>query len=289
MARPEYVHDALEVDEDGITVGHYNDLVLRPAYQPIYEPCGDNTYSLYGLEGLIRPFDGTAIVSPEDLFASVEEEDRLFIECMCMALHIRNYKLIGMDDKTLFLNVDVSCFPSVDILERELYFAFSQLARHELDRNRLVFEILETEVLELKVLKRICELFRGNRFRFALDDFGAQHSNIERFLQTHPDIVKFDRKIFDGFAENQKTFALLHNLVKAFHSHGAHVLMEGLETVEEVHLADNMDVGMMQGFALARPQTLPFDFDESIKIEPGSGTIEAEASEPKLKLAGSAS
>lgn len=289
MARPEYVHDALEVGEDGTTIGHYDGLVLRPAYQPIYEPSENNTFSLYGLEGLIRPFDGKKAISPEELFAGIKDEDRLFIECMCMALHIRNYKLVGMEDKTLFLNVDVSCYPSVDVLERELYFTFSQLARHGLDRHRLVFEILETEVLELRVLKRICELFRGNRFRFALDDFGARHSNLERFLQTHPDIVKFDRKIFDGFTDDQNTHTLLHNLIKAFHSHGSHVLMEGLETAEEVRLADSMDVGMFQGFALARPRTFPFDFDETVNIDARDDTraLDAKAATTGLKLASS--
>ena len=135
MARPEYVHDALRQEEDGTTTGLYKDLCLRPAYQPIYEPSGGNKFTLYGFEGLIRPFVDGETVDPQDFFSDIEREDRLFVECMCMALHIRNYKHVGLSDKTLFVNVDVSCYPSVDILERELYFTFSQLQRHGLDRH----------------------------------------------------------------------------------------------------------------------------------------------------------
>ncbi len=268
MTRPEFVYDALHLQEDGSTVGHYNDLLLRPAYQPIYEPSGENTFSLHGFEGLIRVYRGDEPLDPDSFFPHVEKEDQLFVECMCMALHIRNYKLLDLADKTLFINVDVSCYPSIDILERELYFTFSQLVQHGLDRHRLVFEILETEVLELKILKRVCELFRSNNFRFALDDFGTQYSNLERFLQTEPDIVKFDRKIFGGFTVDVKTRKLLHTLIQAFHSHGAHVLIEGLETGEESLLVNSMDVGLLQGYGLARPQLLPYDFIEDIMVNP---------------------
>ncbi len=113
---------------------------------------------------------------------------------------------------------------------------------------------------------RICEMFRNNGFRFALDDFGTKHSNIERFLLVKPDIVKLDRTIFQNFCNIQETEKLLRALIGAFRNNGSQILMEGIESAEESGLAADMGIDMMQGFALARPALLPAGFESKITV-----------------------
>lgn len=267
MARPESVADAIVTDDDGNVRSHYKEFVLRPAYQPIigYDRF-HRKWRVTSFEGLIRPTQFGRVVEVRDFFKHVDEDDRLFVECMCMALHVRAYKTVKPEGMTLFLNVDVSRFSSVEALETEIYYTFSQLYRHGLSRDRVVFEILETEVLETAVIIRICEIFRNNEFKFALDDFGTKHSNIERFLLVKPDIVKLDRSIFKDICSVYENEVLIRSLVAAFRANGARILMEGLETDEEVALAADMHVDMMQGFALAEPKLLPHVFDSEVEI-----------------------
>ena len=209
----------------------------------------------------------------------------MFVECLCIALHIRNYKHVAPSEKLLFINVDVSRFASVEALETELFYTFSQLPKNGLNRSRVVFEILETEILEKEVLIRICEMFGNNGFRFALDDFGTQHSNIERFLLIKPDIVKLDRAIFNNFCKVAETKNLLNALISAFRSSGSEVLLEGLETEEEVSHAAEMPIDMMQGFALGHPELLPTAFEEKIEIQKTERKPVLTLVEPQGKLA----
>lgn len=267
MARPDNVTDAIFVGSDGCSEGHYNDYVLKSAYQPIYGLDNSGRWILQGFEGLIRPYLNGELLEVDGFFKQVQEEDLLFIECICIALHVRNYKHATPSEKLLFINVDVSKFQTVETLETELFYTFSQLPKHGLNRSRVVFEILETEVLEKDVLIRICEMFRNNGFRFALDDFGTKHSNIERFLLIKPDIVKLDRAIFNNFCKVTETKSLLSALIAAFRGSGSEVLLEGLETTEEVSHAAEMSIDMMQGFALGHPELLPAVFDEKIEVQ----------------------
>ena len=266
MARPEHVADAI-VDIDGTCIeGRYKYYTLKPAYQPIFGTDSDGCWKLSGFEGLVRPYlDGT-VMDAYEFFQTVDEEDHLFVECMCMALHIRSYKFVQPENKLLFINIDVSRFPSVEALETEIFYTFSQLPKNGLNRERVVFEILETEVLEKQVMLRICEMFRNNGFRFALDDFGTKHSNIERFLLVKPDIVKLDRAIFHNVCKVAETENLLRALIVAFRNNGSQVLMEGIEYEEELALAADMDIDMMQGFALAHPVLLPHVFDDQLAV-----------------------
>ncbi|MEM7214087.1 MAG: EAL domain-containing protein [Pseudomonadota bacterium] len=266
MERPENVADAILADAQGCVEGRYKDYVLKPAYQPIFGIDENDDWEISGFEGLVRPHKEGQVVNTADFFLDVGKKDELFVECMCMALHIRAYKTVKPENGILFINIDVSKFPSVDVLETELFYTFSQLPKNGLNRSKVVFEILETEILEKEVLLRICEMFRNNGFRFALDDFGTKHSNIERFLLVKPDIVKLDRSIFQNFCKIKETETLLRALIGAFRNNNSKVLMEGLESSEEIALATDMNIDMMQGFALARPKILPHSFKGQVSI-----------------------
>ena len=252
-------------DENGLDVGNYGDCILRSAYQPIYSYGEGRKLLLSGYEGLIRVYKQDEVISPEEFFTTIPKEDRLYIECMCSALHIRNFKHIKPGGKKLFINVNVANYASIEALETEIYFIFSQLPKHGLNRDLAVFEILETEVMQKEILTRICEMFRGNGFRFALDDFGTQYSNLERYIELRPDIIKLDRSLFRTTVRIKEAENLLRALVHAMQDNGSTILIEGLETAEEIALAQDMKVDMFQGFELGRPKLLPAKFDEVLE------------------------
>lgn len=266
MDRPENVGDAL-TNESGDVTGEYHGFRLRSAYQPIYGMRSNAVAELLGFEGLIRPYKDGECVAAEEFFSQTLPEDRLFVEAMCMALHIRNYPNILPANKKLFLNVNVSSFDCVSTVESEMFFTFSQLAKYGLSKDNVVFEIHRTAVAAPFVLTRICDLFRSNGYCFALDDFGVEHSNIERYLMLRPDIIKIDRNLFGKKHKHKMVKDLLHSLIAGFRENGVSVLMEGLETEDELMSAIELEASMMQGFALSKPQHPPGDFPEEITID----------------------
>ena len=251
--KPEFIDDAIKLDENNDVFGCYNDYILRPVYQPIYTVKDGKTGFLSGYEGLIRSHLGEETIPPEDFFKIVLKRDALFIECLCVALHIRGYKQVGIKNAGLFVNVNVANYNSVEEVEREFFYTFSQLAKHGMGRQDIVFEILETEVTNPEILLRLCNLIKTNGYKFALDDFGTSHSNVERYISVSPDIIKLDRSLFLTAMKTPETGRLLKSLISAFQDNGVKVLMEGVETIDELLFSSEMAVDMLQGFYLGRP------------------------------------
>ncbi len=268
MKRPEKVQDAIELHSEGHSIGFYGDHILRAACQPIYSVGKDRVARLVAYEGLIRPERNGLSLQPEPFFEQVNQADKLFVECLCTELHIRGYRNFRPVDREIFVNVNVANFDTIKSLETEIFYTLSRLEANGLNNQQIVFEILETEVYSIEVLTRICEIFRSNNIRFALDDFGTKSSNIDRFLAVKPGIVKIDRALFHDFLSNRETASLLKSLITAFRDNGAAVLMEGLETEHEALRAVELGVDLMQGFYLGMPKFLPGDF--ALEIDFGS-------------------
>ena len=267
MDRPEFVGDAIEFGPNGCEQGRYGSYVLCPAYQPIYSVTDRGTAVLTGFEGLIRPFENEFADTPENFFSKVDPEDRLFVECLCMALHIRGYRRATPRGGGLFINVNVANYPTVEDIEREFAYTFSQLEKHGLNEETVVFEILETKIENNDVLSRLCQLIRENGYKFALDDFGTNHSNVERYLAVKPDIIKLDRTLFTDTMKSRETTKLLSSLIGAFQANGVTVLMEGLETLEEMQYACEMKADMLQGFYLGMPDMIAVKFPDEVIIQ----------------------
>lgn len=264
--RPEFVGDAIELDENDEVFGRYNDYILRPVYQPIYTVKDGKTATLSGYEGLVRSHLGKETIPPEDFFKIVAKRDALFIECLCVALHIRGFKKTNVTNVSLFVNVNVANYNTVEEVEREFFYTFSQLAKFGMGRGDIVFEILETEVTNSEILLRLCNLIKTNGYRFALDDFGTSHSNVERYISVNPDIIKLDRSLFLTAMKTPETGRLLKSLISAFQENGVKVLMEGVETTDDMLFSSDMAVDMLQGFYLGRPGPDLSTVDKTVEL-----------------------
>lgn len=266
MNKPKHVGDAVRLDEKDRVIGCYDDYTLKPFYQPIYSIINEHQAELVGYEALVRPYVGHLAIKPYEFFALVDRSDALFVECLCIAVHINGFKPAGLAEKVLFVNVNVANYSTVEEIEREFFYIFSQLAAHGISRNHIVFEILETEIENPETLLRLCNLIKTNGYRFALDDFGTNHSNVDRYMSVNPDIIKLDRTLLVNAMKSRETAELLKSLVASFKQSGVKVLMEGVETREEIFLLQEIGMEMMQGFYLGTPQRIPSAFKDIIDL-----------------------
>lgn len=267
MKRPTFVGDAIELDSNDRVIGRYDDYILKPFYQPIYSVENQFKAVLTGYEALVRPYLGSVIIPPDKFFEMVDPQDALFVECLCVALHVRGFSKAGIkNNSSLFVNIDVANYSTVDEIEREFFYTFSQLSKYGLGRSNIVFEILETEVANPEILLQLCQLIKTNGYKFALDDFGTNHSNVERYMSVNPDIIKLDRSLFMTAMKRRETSILLKSLISAFQENGVKVLMEGLETEQEMSFASEMDVDMLQGFYLGKPERIITSFIEIVDM-----------------------
>ena len=268
ISRPEFVGDAIMKNDCGLSYGHYGPFILKSACQPIYK-LTESSARMVAYEGLIRIQHEGRSIRPDVFFAQVPEQDKLFIESMCMALHIRNYFHVDHYPKCLFLNVNVANYESLQHMEREIIYTLGRLTDNNLATDRIVFEIIETAIMEPEILDRICAIFRSNNIRFALDDFGKESSNVERYIRTKPNMVKLDRVLFQDFAREIETVRLLTSLVRTFKENGVEVLLEGVESFDDVSIAMELGADLLQGYYLAEPNSPQAEFQENISFNSG--------------------
>lgn len=272
-SRPQFVSDAILVDEIGIEIGIYGSYQLMSSYQPIFARRGEFLLPL-AAEGLIAPHLGGQPVASGAFFRQVPREDVLFVESMCRALHLRNYRNIGVERLQLFFNYDPCANSDLEKALNEIAFMARRLAEIGLDPGLLVCEVTETAAHDAGTLSRLVAGMRSHGIRIAVDDFGVGHSTLERIALLRPDIVKLDGGWFRKLAADKSAVGLLSLAVRGLQATGAEVLIEGIET--PLHLRAAMQVGadLMQGYLLAAPALAGAIFDQTPR--PFAGLLAAE-------------
>lgn len=262
FARPRLVDDAVQIADNGLNVGVYGPFRLYTAYQPIYEQGDAGRLVIRAFEGLIRPFANDRFVRPDRFLESIHEDDYLFIECMCRALHLRNYPQAVPRSRALFVNLDLARYQNRHEMKLNFDIYCQRAARHGLTIENMVFEVLESEPADEGLLEYTRDLLKDRGVRIAVDDFGQKHSNMDRCMVLKPDILKIDRQLFLRAIGNETLFRILKIQIGQFHDLGTTVLIEGIETLDQMEMAQKLGADLFQGFLFSKPTVLPARFED---------------------------
>jgi EAL domain-containing protein (putative c-di-GMP-specific phosphodiesterase class I) len=249
-------------DEIGLEYGIYGDYRLHSAFQPIFAPRGDHLEPV-AVEALIQPRLGGQPVLPQDFLGSVRTRDRLYVEALCRALHLRNFQFIGVDGLDLFFNYDPQVNDHAGRALAEIRLMAGHLNDYGLDAGMLVCEITEQAAGDEQVLRRVVAEMRRAGLRIAIDDFGAGHSTEERLRLLEPDIVKIDGGWFADVCRHAAAEKLFRPLLALLHDHGVKVLVEGIERPDQLRVALDGGADLLQGYLLGRPALVGTIFPEA--------------------------
>lgn len=267
MDRPKFVGEAITPTASGLHVGQYMEYTLRPAFQTIFQWKTPDILEACAFEGLVRSYIGNRCIPPELLFESVRSNDRLFLDAMCQAIHIRNHHHALPKGNRLFLNISPGIYQDAKQVELELGYSFDRLPEHGLCKKQIVIELLEYDTKSVDLLQRMRDFCREHGVLFAMDDFGKAASNFDRFRLLRPDIVKLDKVLTSNFCLDKRAVKFFSSIVSQFHDHGVKVLAEGIETPKQLEIAKTVGVDYLQGFYLDMPHELPHLFEQQIVIE----------------------
>ncbi|WP_420406987.1 EAL domain-containing protein [Hoeflea sp.] len=249
-------------DQAGFRSASYGPFILQSGFQPIFSQDAEGRLTIEAFEALIRPMSNGQRVSPGHFFSLVEPEDAVFVDTMCRELHILNMGKLGRKKARLFINFNPSLFHELAEIDDEADRMVSVAIEAGLRPSRIVCEITEQGSGDNSVLNRLVSSLRARMFKIAVDDFGADDSDIARVTELNPDILKFDAAWVRRFTETSAGMGLLKLMVERFTSQGITVLFEGLEEDHQVDFCSEIGVKLMQGYALARPEIVPTSFSE---------------------------
>lgn len=130
------------------------------------------------------------------------------------------------------------------------------LARTSLDPKLLQLELTESVFMPGSASDRISEL-RALGVSMAMDDFGAGYSTLSHLSKLPFDCLKIDRSFLTQICESQDAKALVHSLVHLAHDLNRKVIAEGVETMEQLGLMQQIGCDEVQGFYMGRPTAEP--------------------------------
>lgn len=224
-------------------------LQLRSVFQPIVDL---NNGVPLGYEALLRAIDQKGnVIAPPAAFRQAEVAERLVkFDRVCRTLHTLNFLNMGRGSALLFLNVHPELLVAVNahgkVFEQVLY-------QHDVATHEVVIEIHESAVSEEKLLAAAIANYRERGYKIAIDDFGKEHSNLERLWTLAPEYVKLDGGIIQQAEFNPRLQRILPKLVEIIRELDAEVIIEGVETQTQLELAQHAGAHLVQGYLLGRP------------------------------------
>jgi diguanylate cyclase (GGDEF)-like protein/PAS domain S-box-containing protein len=218
-------------------------------YQPIFNL---KSRRIAGCEALLRwPHRERGMVSPAE-FIPVAEEMGLIVELGNQVLYkacLECRRWPG--DTAVAVNLSSIQFDrsNVPALVRET-LAATNLAPH-----RLELEITESTLLQdTKRIRADLHQLSELGVRISLDDFGTAYSSLS-YLHSFPlHKVKIDQSFLRGLGEDERRVTLLRGMTRLSAQLGLRVVVEGVETQEQLELLAAEDsVDEVQGYLLGRP------------------------------------
>lgn len=120
--------------------------------------------------------------------------------------------------------------------------------------ERVLLELSEHDpVDDYDELGEALEPLRHRGLRLAIDDVGAGFSSLRHIVLTKPDVIKLDRSIVHGLADDDVLATLVRSLAEFGHAAGASVVAEGIEDARDADAAARLGVDHGQGWHFGRP------------------------------------
>jgi diguanylate cyclase (GGDEF)-like protein len=227
---------------------------LRAVVQPIVRLADGR---LWGYELLSRStIDGYEL--PGDFFPLCDRAGRLRAvdyDCFRTCVEAADW----LDES---LRYYVNLFPAtlLDVSVERIAGALPDDRAH----RRCCIELSEQQIVgDPSYLLEPVRALKEAGFLIAVDDIGFGRSSLERLLLLEPEIVKIDRALIHGVAQDPWKRRALKRLLEVTRVLGAEVVAEGIESESDLAVLRRLGATFGQGYALGRPGELPSRDDRS--------------------------
>lgn len=230
--------------------------IKNKGFTLVYQPQVDvKSGSIMGFEALIRLKDHP--ISPAE-FIQVAEEKGLISDIGRFVIHDAIMMLLDRRDRGLSLKPVAINFSGRQFSDEGFVdYVTHLLSKHNLDPALIEFELTENTLVENDERALIVlNLLKSKGHTIALDDFGTGYSSLS-YLDLFPiDKVKFDKKFIDRYL-NAKGLQIIEKLIELANAYDIDVVIEGVETLDQVNLCKQLDCQLIQGYYFSKPVDFP--------------------------------
>ncbi|MGN0940472.1 MAG: putative bifunctional diguanylate cyclase/phosphodiesterase [Selenomonadaceae bacterium] len=220
--------------------------------QPIYgikEKCDT------GAEALIRWYHPEhGLISPARFVPLFERNGFIvkldhFVWEECCKLLAEEKKKFG---KVVPLSVN---FSRLDFYDDSLLDYFKELLkRYNLEPSTLKIELTEVSYTDNPMqIVEATERFREAGFKVIMDDFGSGYSSLSMLRNLPVDILKIDMRFVQDVATSFRAAAIMKNIVQLAKDLDMGVIIEGVETKEQIEFLEEIGCDQIQGYYFSKP------------------------------------
>lgn len=243
----------------GRVEGHWLVETLRDdrlfnVFQPIV--LAEDPDEILGYECLLRANDRNGeTINPAKIFDTARKSDLLFqLDREARIEAVKNGSKLPVHRK-VFIN-----FMPTSIYDAEycLKTTMNSLQEHDIRKEQLVFEVVETEqIQDQENLIDILNYYRSKGVAVALDDLGAGYNSLNLLKELKPDYVKLDIELVQSIHDNDLQAELAESLLQTARDNGIVTIAEGIETEDEWNWFTDHAADYLQGYFFAEPDDPP--------------------------------
>lgn len=228
---------------------------LDLSYQPLLDV---GTGHIAGYEALVRwnhPERGP--ISPVEFVALAEETSLIVpvgeyvIDTACAAI-ARLIEAGANPSPFIAVNVSARQLSHPGLIERIV----ARVDAAGLPRGSLKLEITESQVLDYTLVAGIIEVCHGHGMRVALDDFGTGYSHLCHLHRLAFDTIKVDQSFSRSMLHDPRAMAIVEAIVQLGRALSAEIVVEGIETGEQLQALRRLGCRYAQGYLIGRPRGL---------------------------------
>jgi EAL domain-containing protein (putative c-di-GMP-specific phosphodiesterase class I)/PleD family two-component response regulator len=217
---------------------------------PVVHPVVDNTTkAIFSYECLARIEEEGVMISP---IYFLEATRRSGLMCNLTRTMINKcFKLFA--DTHLLFSINIT---NEDLINPSFIdFITRKQEQYGIKPERVILEILEDIILgsDHTIPLQNLHLLKTLGYKIALDDFGSDRSNFNRFEHFSVDILKIDGQFIRSIDTNERNQTITSSIVTMAHKMGIKVVAEFVGTQAEFETVARLGVDYSQGYLFYKP------------------------------------
>lgn len=214
-------------------------------FQPIIN---NSTGKVEKYECLARLRDADEIISPYLFLDAAKVTGSLFY--VTKSLIVQSFKKFSNTSYDFSINITGTDL-HLDYLE---LFLLKNAKKYNIHPSRVILEMLEdiTSLDSGTTLKQLHSM-REKGFQIAMDDFGAENSNMSRLIEISPDYLKIDGVFIKNILEDRKCEIIVESIVALCKKCKVKIVAEYVHSAEVQARVKELGIEYSQGYYFGAP------------------------------------
>lgn len=228
------------------------DKLFEVYYQPTFHL---KDQKLHGAEALIRLHDSLLgnlfpdeFIPIAEQIGMIDEIDDFVLREVCDFIQSGIPQSFGLD----CININLSV---IECMQPGFVSHINSVTEDfGIPKNMINFEITESvAATDYDMLSKVVADLKAKGFHFSMDDYGTGYSNMRAIFMLDFDVVKIDKSILWSAEKSELGKIILENSVNMIKQMKREILVEGVETQDQLDMLSELSVDYLQGYLFSKP------------------------------------